>query len=67
MKIQSSKYIYSIFFVFSGVVVFGQPDPTPPPPPGLAIGENIWGLIIFALIFGIYIIYKYRFKRKPAA
>jgi hypothetical protein len=67
MKTQSSKYIYTIFFVFFEVVVFGQVDPTPPPPPGIAIDDDKWGFFILALIFGIYIIYKYRSKRKPAA
>jgi len=36
----------------------------PPPPPGLPIDENIFILIIIALLFGIYIIYSHRLKTK---
>lgn len=62
MKTLLSRYIYTVFFLFSGAVVFSQPIP----PGELPVDENIWILIIAALIFGIYIIYVYRFKKEPA-
>jgi hypothetical protein len=37
---------------------------TPPVGPGLPIGENIVVLVIVALLFGIYVIYKDRVKTK---
>jgi hypothetical protein len=43
----------------------GPPTPgPPPPPPGLPIDENIMILVVIALLFGIYIIYKHSVKRK---
>jgi hypothetical protein len=37
------------------------PPPTgkkPPPPPGLPIDENLFILVLIAILFGIYIIYN---------
>jgi hypothetical protein len=52
----------------------GPPAPTakssavnefgPPPPPGLPIDENIFILMIIAILFGIYIIYSFKLKTK---
>jgi len=47
----------------------GPPAPTakkktPPPPPELFIDENIFILFIIALLFGIFIIYRYNVKTK---
>jgi hypothetical protein len=36
----------------------------PPPPPGLPIDENLFIVLILAVLFGIYIIYKYQLKTK---
>jgi hypothetical protein len=36
----------------------------PPPPPGLPIDENIWTMMLVALLFGIYIIYNFKIKQK---
>jgi hypothetical protein len=38
--------------------------PPPPPPPGTPIDENLVILLIIALLFGIYIIYKDKLKTK---
>ncbi len=40
------------------------PGPSLVPPPGLPIDENIFILIIIALLFGVYVIYSHRLKTK---
>ena len=54
------------------VSVFAETPPVPspmgrkkpPPPPGLPIDENILIVMIFAVLFGLYIIYGFKFKTK---
>lgn len=51
-------------------VAFAGPTPPapthkkPPPPPGLPIDENIYVIVLFAILFGIYIIYRHNLKTK---
>jgi ABC-type antimicrobial peptide transport system permease subunit len=42
----------------------GAMDGLPPSPPGTPIDENLIILLIIALLFGIYVIYKDRLKTK---
>ena len=42
------------------------PSAVPPPPPGGAIDQNLFLLLIAALSFGLYTIYKYNIKRKAS-
>jgi hypothetical protein len=74
MKIVSNKFYLFIAFLIgtlcsiAGNPALPEPNPfgrrKPPPPPGLPIDENIFILIIIALLFGIYIIYSHRLKTK---
>ena len=73
MKILPNKFYLFIAFLFGTLcAIAGNPPPVPnpagrrkpPPPPGLPIDENIFILIIIALLFGMYIIYSHRLKTK---
>ena len=69
MKIVSNNVYFLIIFLFwfmysfAGLNKAGPPAPTakqtalPPPPPALSIDENIFILMIVALLLGTYIIY----------
>ncbi|WP_290864484.1 hypothetical protein [Flavobacterium sp.] len=51
-------------------MAFAVPKPPPPvyrkppSPPGLPIDENIFVLVIGAILLGIYIIYRHQLKTK---
>jgi hypothetical protein len=74
MKILPNKFYLFIAFLFGMLHTIagngGPPTPgiagrrKPPPPPGLPIDENIFILIVIALLFGMYIIYSHRLKTK---
>ena len=70
MKIVQKNALCFILFFFSifNVIAKGNPPaPTyrkPPTPPPLPIDENIYIVMIIALLFGIYIIYNNRSKSK---
>jgi hypothetical protein len=80
MKTLPNKFYLFIAFLFGTLDGIAGSGPKPPPPPpnakatatmfgppppeGLPIDENIFILIIIALIFGIYIIYGHRLKTK---
>jgi hypothetical protein len=67
------RFFLTIILFMLGVfnaLADGPPAPaptgkkTPPPPPGLPIDENIFILMIIAVLFGIYIIYDFKLKTK---
>lgn len=70
MKIvQKNALCFILFFfsIFSIIAKESPPSPTyrtPPAPPLLPIDENIYIVMIIALLFGIYIIYNNRLKTK---
>jgi hypothetical protein len=73
MKIESNKFYFLAFSLFGIMNIFAADPPTPspfgrrrlpPPPPGLPIDENIFILMIIAILFGIYIIYSFKLKTK---
>ena len=66
MKIVRKNALCFIIFFFSIIAKGGPPPPPapPPPPPLLPIDENIYIVMIIALLFGIYIIYNNRLKTK---
>ncbi len=70
MKIIINKFLLIIICLFGVLDVFSAPSPPmptgkkPPPPPGLPIDENLYLVLIIALLYGVYIIYKYQLKTK---
>jgi hypothetical protein len=65
MKIVQKNALCFILLFFSIIAKGGPPPPpAPPPPPLLPINENIYIVMIIALLFGIYIIYNNRLKTK---
>lgn len=72
MKFFKSVFFTLMIFVLGMLNAFaansGPPSPAgrrrPPPPPGLGIDENIFTMMLVALIFGIYIIYNFKIKQK---
>jgi len=82
MKIIKNKFFICILLLLSGVNGYSQDPPVPcldecgnpydcdlpgPPPCEAApINENIFMLLCIALLFGIYVIYKYQQNKKTA-
>ena len=74
MKI--TKILFLVFFItlinVSSVLAVTpaqappQPQAAPPPPPGGAIDQNLMVLLVIALFFGIYSIYKYNDIKKAS-
>jgi hypothetical protein len=70
MKTIANKLFFVTTYLFGVTKAFAAPKPPtpgyklPPGPPGLPIDENISVLLIFAIVFGIYIIYRYQLKTK---
>jgi hypothetical protein len=67
MKAIVDKVFILIVTLLGMTDAFAAPHPpspgsktTTPPPPGLPIDENISFLLIMAMLFGIYIIYRYQ-------
>ena len=63
------KYFFTVLTFLFGVfdaIAIGPPSPMkkPPKPPKMPIDENIYILILIAILFGIYIIYNHRLKTK---
>ena len=70
MKTIASKFIFVTLCLLGVTIAFAGPKPPapgykkPPSPPGLAIDENIFILVIIAKLFGIYIIYRQQLMAK---
>ena len=76
MKAILNKFLVFTFFLFgilNGMAKATPPapsskiavdDPFAPPPPGLPINEDLFYLLILAVIFGIYIIYSRKIDNK---
>jgi len=70
MKTIASKFIFVTLYLLGVTIAFAAPKPPPPnykkppSPPGLPIDENISVLVIMALLFGIYMIYRHQLKTK---
>jgi hypothetical protein len=70
MKNIVNKLIFVTVYLLGVTVAFADPKPPPPnykrppSPPGLPIDENISVLVIIAIMFGIYIIYRHQLKTK---
>ncbi|MBA4275305.1 MAG: hypothetical protein C0430_00880 [Flavobacterium sp.] len=70
MKIIASKLFFVIICLLGVTMAFAVPKPPPPvyrkppSPPGLPIDENIFVLVIGAILLGIYIIYRHQLKTK---
>jgi hypothetical protein len=72
MKVVKRVFFTIILFLLGvfNALADGPPVPSPtgkkklPPPPGLPIDDNIFILLIIAVLFGIYIIYSFRLKTK---
>jgi hypothetical protein len=73
MKIISSKFLMVFFLLFNMATVLAGPPPQPPlkgppiKPPVAPIDENLLVLMVVAVSFGIYSIYKYKLKQKTPA
>jgi hypothetical protein len=63
---------FVLIIVFFGIAnAYSAPDPPspkriPPPPPGLPIDENVFVLVITAILLGAYVFYKYHLKAKAS-
>lgn len=71
MRVIANKFFIIVIYLFgiSGALAAPHPPPPnngkkPPPPPGLAIDENLYILLLFALIFGFYILFIHKQKTK---
>jgi hypothetical protein len=69
MKFIKNKFFYLIIFLLGAVQIYAAPHPPsptgkrPPPPPGLTIDDGILLIIYIAIIYGLYIVYKYHSKK----
>ena len=74
MKIVKNLFLAFFLTLVNGFSVFAvNPTPDPPmtargtpKPPGANIDQDIMFLLVFALLFGIYVIYRYNLKRKAS-
>ena len=71
MRITKKITLTVVLFLYGVLNMFckteAPPPPLrkkPPPPPGLPIDENIYVLLIIAILFGIYIICNHKLKTK---
>lgn len=59
--------LITLLGVMNAIAAPSPPAPTykrPPPPPGLPINENLFVLLIIAILFGMYMIYRHQLKTK---
>jgi hypothetical protein len=70
MKTIAYRFFILIITLFGVIDAFAAPSPPmpgakkPPPPPGLSIDDNLFVLLIMAILFGIFIICKCHIKTK---
>ncbi len=70
MKTIVYRFFVLIIILFGVMDAFAAPSPPapgakkPPPPPGLPIDDHILVLLIMAILFGIYIIYRHQLITK---
>jgi hypothetical protein len=70
MKYIANKLLTTLTCLIGISNTFAKPNPPPPnfkkppPPPGLPIDENLYILLLIAVLFGIYIIYRHNLKTK---
>ena len=70
MKIIISKLLIIMTYLLGIFNTFAAPNPPPPngkkppPPPGLPIDDSLFLLLIIAVLFGVYTIYKCQIKTK---
>jgi hypothetical protein len=70
MKIIANRFFVTMVCLLGALSAFAAPPPPtpngkrPPPPPGLPIDENLFIVLLLAVLFGIYMIYKYQLKTK---
>jgi hypothetical protein len=71
MKTIINKFFILIAYLLGIAGVFAAPNPPPPngrnqgpppPPPGLPIDEYNTVLLVLALLFGMYVVYKHTLK-----
>ncbi len=72
MKNISNCFYITLMHLLGVSIAFaksGPPAPThktPPPPPGVPINEDVFSILILALILGLYMIYKHNLKTKTS-
>lgn len=71
MKTIIYRFFVLIVILLGVMGVFAAPHPPSPgaktnvpPPPGVPIDDNICGLVMIALLFGMYVVFKYPLKTK---
>lgn len=73
MKNKTVSFRITILCLFLNAMVYSAPPPPPPPPAptdgpppplGFPIDENIMVVVVLAVIFGLYIVYKHHLKQK---
>ena len=61
-------FLIAFIYLFGVVIAFAAPNPpspgfkAPPPPPGLPINEHIFMVLITALLFGLFVIFRHQIK-----
>jgi hypothetical protein len=74
MRIFINIFFVVVLFLLDIVGVMAGPNPPvpsprkkgggPPPNPGLPIDQDLVILLIIAVLFGVYVIYKHQLKQK---
>ncbi len=68
MKTMARRFFIAIIYLFGVTIAFAGPHPPspgfkkPPPPPGLPINEDIFFVFIIALLYGLFVIFRYKIK-----